>query len=109
MAPEEFRDGAVEAGGDLEKVLRGEGIGRTGDSKCADVIVVEGLGVAVVHVGVAIAEFGFEAHGDVVPWLPLGDVARVCRLELECEDGDCRCKNLSFYKSGSDVWMVCGC
>lgn len=95
MAPEEFRDRAVEAGSDLEEVLCGEGIGGTGDGKGADVIVVERLGVAVIHVGVAITEFGFEAHGDVVAWLPLGHIARVCRLELKSEDGDCWCEDLS--------------
>lgn len=95
MAPEESRDGAVKAGGDLEEILCGEGIWWTGDGKGADVVVVEGLRVAVVHVSVAGAEFGFEAHGDVVAWLPLGHVARVCRLELEREDGDCWSENLS--------------
>lgn len=95
MAPEEFRNRAVEAGCDLEEVLAGEGIRRAGDGKGADVVVVEGLGVAVVHVGVAGAELGFEAHGDVVAWLPSGQVAGACRFELEREDGDCWRENLS--------------
>lgn len=77
MAPKEFRDRPVETGCDLEEVLSGKRIGRTGDCEGANVVVVEGLRVAVVHVGVAGAEFGLEAHGDVVAWLPLGQVAGV--------------------------------
>lgn len=108
MLPEEVRHWTVETRGDLEMIFLGERIGRTGDGECADVVVVETLGVLVIHVGVAAADFQFKVDGDMVTRLPLGEAFYVSRFELECEDGDCRCENISCDESGVDVGAVCG-
>lgn len=108
MLPEEIRHWTMETRGDLEMILLGERIGRTGDGECADVVVVEALGVLVIHVGVATADFHLKVNGDVVAGLPLREALYVSRFELECEDGDCRCENIPCDESSVDVGAVCG-
>lgn len=108
MPPEEIRHWTVETRGDLEMVFLRERIGRAGDGECADIVVIEALGVLVIHVGVAAADFHFKVDGDVVAGLPLGEALYVSRFELEREDGDGGCENVPCDESGVDVGAVCG-